>query len=50
MSSFKLSLLAFGAVMLLGGCGFTPVYATPDSASRPAMQAQLEQAFQPAVR
>ncbi len=40
MSSFKPHVLIVVALLSLGGCGFSPVYAKNDS--QPAMQAQLE--------
>lgn len=39
MSSFK-HIASIVALLTLGGCGFTPVYATQDN--QPAMQSQLE--------
>ncbi len=42
MSSYKIHAALVICALALGGCGFTPVYATPDAGSRPAMQQQLE--------
>lgn len=40
MSLFKTSVIA--AFLLLGGCGFSPVYGTHASSAQPAMQHQLD--------